>query len=399
MKELRSILAAYEKLKSEKDGELIPLAALATVIHVSGSAYRRPGAKMLINHDGTAIGSVSGGCLERDVVENATRLLADQTKASLLLHYDTSHDDDAVFGLGTGCTGSVLVYLEKICAEDSFNTLGLLANCMQAGACSSLIASVVKSADERLTGSKLFVQTSADYINLSCSENIEERLKDKLADLILPYLGNQKTALLNCEGLELFIEPVQPLPQLYIFGAGHDSVPLADLACAVGMRVTVLDHRKTSADPLRFPGVDAVLHYRPEDLSSWPELNSRSNCVVMAHNYSVDKEVLYTLISSDAAYIGVLGPKKRTDKMLAQFIDEGHKLSTEQLSKIYAPVGLDLGAETPEEIALAILSEIKAVAAKRDAGFLRDRKQAIHNETEAHWSKSESAESIQGSCS
>lgn len=418
MKELRTILAAYTKFKEQRPGSAgvppapkkaepspsvqeqrpgsagVPPApseiALATVIHVSGSAYRRPGAKMLITSDGNSIGSVSGGCLERDVIEITLRLFSDQSAQCRLLEYNTNHDDDAIFGVGTGCTGSVVVFVEKLRENDPLNPLELLSRSLYAEKLNSIIATIVRSNEVNLIGRKVFIQQD----RVLASDNICEQLLAKLCDQIQ---SQSQPGLLTQSDLDVYVEPLHSLPQLYIFGAGHDAVPLADLACSVGLQVTVLDHRKSFADPKRFPQECKVLHYRPEDRSTYPKLNN-DFCIVMAHNFTVDQQALRHLISTDASYIGVLGPKKRTEKMLSHFTADGIVLSDEQKSRIYAPIGLDLGAETPDEIALSILAEIKAVSSRRNAGFLRDRNQPIHNPSDATWSKSKDCESLVSSC-
>ena len=442
MKELRNILAAYTKFKAQRPGSAAFQAAsndpkpsvqepspgsarvasptrtrsartgphyeascgspassseiaLATVIHVSGSAYRRPGAKMLITSDGNSTGSVSGGCLERDVIENTLRLFSDESANCLLLEYDTNHDDDAIFGVGTGCTGSVVVFIEKLRENDPLNPLELISRSIYAEKLDTIIATIVRSHDSKLLASKVLVQQDlVQQDRVLASGNISEQLKVELCGQIR---AQSQPGLLTYKEFDVYVEPLHSLPQLYIFGAGHDAVPLADLACSVGLQVTVLDHRKSFADPKRFPQECKVLHYRPEDQSTYPEINN-DFCIVMAHNFSVDQQALRQLISTDATYIGVLGPKKRTDKMLSQFTADGLVLSDEQKSKIYAPIGLDLGAETPDEIALSILAEIKAVSSQRNAGFLRDRDQPIHNPSEVTWSKSSASESLVSSC-
>lgn len=294
MKELLSIIEMHRKAKV--DGKQM---ALATVVQVEGSAYRRPGACMLIVEDGATAGSVSGGCLERDVVEQSLRLIeSNETERSI--QYNTSHDDDALFGSGTGCTGTVVIRIERIDQADNL-------------------------------------------------EVISERLKDRM--------------------------------HLVIFGGGHDAPALAQLADHMGLRVTVLDHRAGFAIKSRFPHSANVVNYKPEDLSTWPQLDERSYCVVMAHNLTVDKQVLSHLLDLPHAYVGVLGPKKRTENMLQRIRESGKNVSDLQLKNLHAPVGLDIGAETPDQIALAILAEIQAVSTGRAAGFLRDRTQPIHEES------------------
>ncbi|MBX9723231.1 MAG: XdhC/CoxI family protein [Candidatus Obscuribacterales bacterium] len=304
IKELRAIINAYNEAQSRAE-----LSALATVDSVTGSAYRRPGARMLVTANGETFGSVSGGCLERDVIEQCLKLI-DASNNSIaaapqILEYDTSHDDDIVLGSGTGCPGMIRISIELIEANSK----------------------------------------------PECISKVEH---------------------------EIALAPI-----LFVFGAGHDAPALAELAQSVGMQVSVFDHRKAFADESRFPKGTTVTHYRPEDLESWPIVSDHSCCVVMAHNFLVDKQVLSVLLESNCQYLGAMGPKRRTERILNELKQEGKTFDKSAMQKLHAPIGLDIGAESPDQIALSILAEIQAVANNRQAGFLRNRTQAIHDSTQA----------------
>lgn len=296
MKELRDIRDEY--VRCLQSGQKV---ALATVQQVTGSAYRRPGTHMLVREDGFSVGSVSGGCLERQVIEECLSLLnPDNDVVSKMLHFDTNHDDDTVFGWASGCPGTVTIRIEN--------------------------------------------------------------------------LGKSKRA---------FLQELPKSIQLIIFGGGYDSCALVELAKAVGFDVTICEHRRAFADASRFPLADKVIHYRPEATSTYPEL-TESFCIVMSHNYLVDQKVLSFLLHSNSRYVGVLGPKKRTQRMLQQLKNEGVDTSPAALEKLYAPIGLDIGAESPDQIALSILAEIQTVLAGRKGGFLRDRDLPIHDPLPLH---------------
>jgi xanthine/CO dehydrogenase XdhC/CoxF family maturation factor len=171
-----------------------------------------------------------------------------------------------------------------------------------------------------------------------------------------------------------------PVP-LCIFGAGPDAVPLVRFAKQLGWNVTVVDRRPAFARPDRFPGADAVVLCEPQELSQQISLQKETVAVVMTHHFETDAKYLKELLQSPVSYIGILGPKSKSEMLLHTVQEEGLNPTREQLSRIFGPVGLDLGAETPEEIALAIVAEIQAVKTSHPSGFLRDRSQPIHRQT------------------
>lgn len=344
--------------------------ALATVIEVSGSTYRRPGAKMLMTACGYRIGSISGGCLEEDVFEQAQRVMASGKPA--VVQYDTTSPDDIIWGLGLGCNGKVRVFIELL-SDEQLNPISFIAECWrqrQVG----VIATVVNSDIE--IGNYLMLQQGGKV-----TSNIKFIASSVLNDAQVVF--NKGKSLLKLYQLpkgkaEIFIEFIQPPVPLVIFGAGHDAPPVVELAKALGWQVTVVDSRPDYAKKERFPGADAIIVTRPEQISETVSLDSPTVAVVMTHNYLHDQEILRTLIPSKACYIGVLGPKSRTEQLLQELQLEGINLSSEQLQRLYSPVGLDLGADTPEAIALAIIAEIQAIINQRGGGFLKHRTQPIH---------------------
>lgn len=178
------------------------------------------------------------------------------------------------------------------------------------------------------------------------------------------------------ETAEFFIERINPPLNLLLFGAGYDALPLVDLAKILGWRVTAIDHRAAFANPERLPAADKIIVKGAEDLPNQLFEDENSVAVIMTHNYDRDREILRLLLHSECLYIGALGPKKRTEKLLAEI---GGNFSESQMEKLHAPVGLDIGADSPEAIALSIVAEIQAVLHKRAGGFLRERKGSIYN--------------------
>lgn len=369
MKELQEIL--------KKIAEFVPdeKAILATVVDIKGSSYRRAGARMLIDEHGNSIGTVSGGCLEADVLEHAKKVL--KTCEPAIITYNTIANEDSVFGLGMGCKGIIRILLEPATNNSLLDFLNTCFNERKRGAVATLIAK-----DESFslpTGAKIFV-LAKDKIEMSFNEIEVERnsiLQDVIADTARAIEDNRSYSKLyeTSKGeVEFFIEVINPPVSLLIFGAGSDALPLAGFAKDLGWRVSVIDHRAAWTTRERFPNVDEIIVSRPSDLNEILFRDENSVAVIMTHNSERDAEILPRLLKSSCKYIGVLGPKKRTEKML-EGINE--PIDEEQLKRLYAPVGLDIGADTPEEIALAIIAEIRSALAGRSGGFLRD-KQRIH---------------------
>jgi xanthine/CO dehydrogenase XdhC/CoxF family maturation factor len=178
--------------------------------------------------------------------------------------------------------------------------------------------------------------------------------------------------------IEVLLEVIQPVP-LLIFGAGYDAIPVARFAKALGWHVTVVDGRPAYAREDQFPDVDSVVLCPPESIRQHLRLNPRTVAIIMTHHYASDLELLRTLLPSPVRYIGILGPKRRTERLLQALQSEGLPITETDLQRVYSPVGLDVGAETPEEIALSILSEIQAVINRRSGDPLRNRKGGIHS--------------------
>ncbi|HWD17962.1 MAG TPA: XdhC family protein [Verrucomicrobiae bacterium] len=357
MKELADILAAW---RARPDA----VAALATVAQTEGSSYRRPGARMLILKSGETIGSISGGCLERDVADKAEGVRA--SGAPLLLTYDTGTEEDIVFGAGLGCKGVVRILLEPVRAElmrflnNIFDNraAGVVATIFRAEGGTARVGDRLTLADSGEMATSLAPGATQDWLACEAREALRR--------------GRTKEARLEGGGatVEALVEAIQGPQPLVIFGAGYDAVPLTRMARELGCHVTVVDARPAYADAERFPAADAVIVARPEQLQEKITLTERTAVVVMSHHYLTDAAVFQALAPQKLRYLGLMGPRKRAEKMAAE-----HSLS---LDGVHNPIGLDIGAETPEQIALAILAEIQAAAAGRPGGSLRERPGPIH---------------------
>lgn len=372
MKELQEIL---HKISQFAPGEK---AILATVVDLKGSGYRRPGARMLIDENGFGIGTISGGCLEADVLERARKIL--QTGIAEVFTYDTTADESSVFNLNMGCRGVIRILLEPVNDE-------------------SRLLDALKFAEERRVRQVTATLVSADSSNAAniggrafysrAEEFYFDNLPNFLADL--PELKNDCIAAYNEEAVsrlrayetergsfEFAFELVEPTVSLVIFGAGSDAMPLAEIAAQIGWQVTIVDHRPAFLTRERFPAAKNLIlnrseHYSPEIIAD------RQTAAVMTHNYERDREILSNLLESETFYIGALGPRQRTKNLLRELKERGECVCRERLEKLFAPVGLDIGADTPETIAVSIAAEIQSVLKNRAGGFLRERKGSIYN--------------------
>jgi xanthine/CO dehydrogenase XdhC/CoxF family maturation factor len=340
--------------------------ALATVVGVSGSTYRLPGAKQLLRADGTSVGTVSGGCLDADLVRIVGEVI--ESQSARFVSYDLSADDDDVWGFGLGCNGVTEVLVEPAATAAPF-----IIELAAAGDEARGLAAVTVVSGPTI-GARLLVREGGENSG-GLSADLEGAAVE--AALAALHAGRHVNVALTDE-VHAFVEVQVPAPQLLICGAGHDAIPLARYGADLGWRVTVLDDRRAYLTHDRFPQAAALQVGRPEDLHDLVTLDGRSDAVVMTHNYQRDVEYLRRLINSPARYIGMLGPRARTDRIIEELKHDGVQIPAKALRRLYAPAGLDLGAEGPDQIAGAIVAEIQAVTRGRRGGPLRDRKGGIH---------------------
>ena len=347
---------------------------MATVVDVRGSSYRLPGARMLIDENGNSLGTISGGCLEADVLERARKVL--QTGTPQVITYDTRDNENSLFGLQMGCNGIIRVLLET--GRDN-HLIEFVKSCFaerRSGVIATLIAAPENSASP--LGTRYFY----DNENLAEIDSSEPEFSDELKSAAREVLESKRSCCAIFQTpdgeVEFFVELIAPPISLFVFGAGFDARPVADFAKDLGWRVSVIDHRSAFATGERFPNANEVIILPSENLQGNLVLDENSAAVVMTHNYNRDREILSFLLASKACYVGALGPKRRTEKLLEELNVEGTNFSAEQLEKLFAPVGLDIGANTPEAIALSIIAEIQSVLNHREGGFLRRRKSSIY---------------------
>jgi xanthine/CO dehydrogenase XdhC/CoxF family maturation factor len=377
MNELQAILNAYESLK--QSGQT---GALATIVKVRGSTYRRPGARMLIQEDRTTIGTVSGGCLEADVAEKSKAVVGSGKAVTVV--YDMTAEGDAVWGLNQGCNGVVHLLVEPVGRHGGLDQLEFIQTCLRERA-AGIVATVFRVDGELnvSVGSRVLMPENGAIQETVRNPALTAALVEHCREALVSGQSMVKEYRFTEGVAEAFIEIIHPPTPLFLFGAGYDAIPLARFAKELGWEVNVIDHRPALASRERFPMADPLFSVRPEEVSTTIPLDVRSVAVIMTHHFSYDLELLKTLLPSPARYVGLLGPSMRTERLLNQLRKSGYVPSDQQLARFHTPIGIDIGAETPEEIALAILAEIQAVLRHRSAGFLKNSAGPIHNSPHA----------------
>ena len=327
MSELSDVLDAIDALAAQ--GE--PM-ALATIVATTGSTYRRAGARLLIPAAGDPIGNISGGCLEGDVARIGREVIASGVPRTVA--FDLTADDDAVWGYGLGCNGSIELFVEP--AAGAIQAAAALRS--GGGGCLVTVLSGPQAGTHRL---------EAD--------------------------GAAAPRVLEVDDARVFYEPLLPPLRLIVCGAGHDAIPLVRQAAELGWQVVVADVRRNLLTHDRFPGARAFSAADPAAAADELGPDGRTAAVLMSHNYLRDIAYLRAFLDAPLAYLGVLGPRGRTEQMLAEIAAPAGCIN-----RLHAPAGLDIGADGPEEVARSIIAEILAVIRGRGGGSLRDRRAPIH---------------------
>ncbi|MCR9253637.1 MAG: XdhC family protein [bacterium] len=370
MSELKKIISAFESIDFDEKK-----AALATVIKVEGSSYRSPGARMHITDNGRWVGSISGGCLEGDALRKSRKVMLDGIPE--VVTYDTMDDDNNRLGVGLGCNGIIHVLLEPVSIENigPFSYLNLINGQDDISA----MATVFKGNSLVNTGERILINNSGEVLK----KDEYSLLEDLVVNDLISAIGKRRSRTIQVSTdigqIEVFLEVFEPPIDLLVFGGGFDAQPVSGLANQMGWSVTIIDECAAHLFPINFPTANIKACDRSE-VSKNVNIKPYSAAVLMSHNLNYDYEVLTQLIDSNISYIGILGPAKRTDKLMARLEKEG--FDTKKLvqnNRLHSPIGLDIGADTPEEIALSIISEIKARFAGRSGGFLKYRSGPIHN--------------------
>jgi xanthine/CO dehydrogenase XdhC/CoxF family maturation factor len=368
MSELTDVLQAVESLSAR--GEKL---ALATIVAVRGSTYRRPGARLLVPEEGDLVGNISGGCLENDVADVAKIVMHEGI--ARIVSFDLTADDDAVWGWGLGCNGAFELFVEP--ADKAAEVAGALRMALDEERPICMVTVLDSSLPGVEQGDRMLVRPGGD---------VERPLPDEAISFAalkaaLEQLARERSEIRTLTGtsgeVRAFVEVLEPPLRLVVCGAGHDAVPLVRQASSLGWNAIVADDRPEFLSPERFPDAAGfVLVERPDKVGEVAPIDERTHVVVMTHNFLRDKDYVRSLLTTPARFIGMLGPAVRTERLLTELRDEGVAIADRD--RIRGPAGLDLGAEGPEEIAAAICAEIVAFKRGREGGFLKDRRGPIH---------------------
>jgi xanthine/CO dehydrogenase XdhC/CoxF family maturation factor len=373
MKELARILDAWAEWKRDGDGSAI----LATVVRVEGSAYRRAGARMLLLPGRGGIGVISGGCLERSLGESAWHLT--HARPAVHVQYDTLQDADAFFGFGAGCRGVIHVLLERLDAPGRARQMEFFEACRRQrrpGSMATLLGG--KGVSETEIGNRLMVFPDGAVASTIANATLHRQFLECTRACSMDAQARTVSLAAGSGAVEVFCESIRPPVRLLVFGAGPDAPPLVRLAKELGWDVNVIDTRPTFLSRERFPLADELILITPSAvLQAVPE-EPGTAAIVMSHDFLQDLAVLEALVGRSLDYLGVLGPRSRTERLLRELSFDAQKRAGAVLRRLHAPVGLDIGAETPEEIALAVVAEIQATLRARAGGKLRDQAGPIH---------------------
>ena len=367
MNDLNSIIAAVQS-----NPKLADSAALATLVKVTGSFYRHPGARMLITGKGVTVGTVSGGCLEHDLIEKAEKVI--ELGEPKLLHYDTAHPETGIGRALKGCGGDVVVLVQPISKE----RLNALAACLIVSAAKNLnfvLATVIKAGGK--SGANVGDQLAVcggkiEFTDINSKSLTDAIMRDAGA---IAKSGRSLTKRYTQDNLDLevFIERFQTPTSVLIIGAGDIASHITAIARELGWSTTVVDHRPGLATKKRFPHSECLTLDEPSHLCRQVKLERINAAVILTHICQADLEYMRQLMPSSLEYIGLLGSHGRVEGLCGQLGALPTSPDRQSPGRIYGPVGLDLGAENPPAIALSIVAEIQSVLAGRTGQSLKER--------------------------
>ncbi len=365
MKEIKSILQLYNSLKNS--GEKC---AIAQVVRVEESSYRREGARMLVFESGVFEGGISGGCLEGDALKRSQIAILKQEPS--IVTYDTSKENE--IGVGLGCNGVIDVLISPI--SEGSKILEMLQKCLSHRG--EHIIATVTALNADIHNIPLGRSFYYDQSTASLTDCEHGGLRAFLDEMIKDVLENKKSKTYHFiedqVKASVFIELIPPQFHLAIYGDNYDVYPMLAMAKLMDWDISLVGN----VQKLKKEKLQSVRDIYLKDGDARPEIDGRTAIILMAHDYKTDYTNLQHLIKSDAQYIASLGPRKRFDKMIEEFKSNGVEFTEAELQRIYAPCGLEIGANTPEEIAMSLFSEILSVFSGNEGGMLRNKVGPIH---------------------
>lgn len=362
----RSILDAAARLRRNREPHLV-----ATVVRVRGSAYRKPGTRMLMTQFRWISGSVTGGSLEGDIASKAWWRTRDGEP--VLVRYDSrapeNADDDVRSAFGLGCDGVVEILLERAAQPGRIDPLEVAERCIRQQKRGAVVTVIRSEVPGIKTGMRVAVIDRGEAAGDSFDASLRAGMIADARAAIATGESCNRTYRSDMGNVDVFVEAILPPPRLFVFGSGHDVVPVVQLAKTVGWDVCVCPSDQRVSVRQRFTHADEVLVGSLDELATRIDHCDRAVAVIMNHHYETDRAYLGMLVGTHCRYIGVLGPRARTTRMLAEL---GLGLAGDV--RIHGPVGAEVGAETPQEIALGIVAEVQARLAHAPGKSVRDRR-------------------------
>jgi len=337
------------------------LSVLATIIKQEGSAPRGVGTKCLILEDGQIIGTVGGGQIEATVAEESRKVFT--TQSPIRFHFNME-------GVGADapemiCGGDVELFLEPVISEN-MNQLDLFKRVLEVGrrGGSGILATIVNPEHWLPTQiPKAFIESNGQKSGtLSETEEIENQLRQRMDQIL-----NQRQPVIltyrdeDGKNIELFVEPVLSDPRLYVFGAGHVSLELVSMANRVDFKVVVIDDREEYADPKKFPDAADVFQLPFESVIHSLSVDESSYLVIVTRGHKHDRTILEQALKTPAKYIGMIGSRRKIKMIYDKLLEQG--FTRQDLERVHSPIGLDIGAESPQEIAVSIVAELIKIRA------------------------------------
>lgn len=345
---------------------------LATIIETMGSTYQKAGARMLIAESGEFTGLLGGGCFESDLNEHAAAVLA--SGKPKVVFYDMRSPEDAIWGLGLGCNGAVRVLLQAVTKNNQHTPFDLVQEGIENEQSGVLITYCESDHDQFKAGESVFLNSSTNNTlqkKPACDEIFYQSAQDVL-EKDTPLLAEH---IIDGKKVTVFYDLLKPPFKLLIIGAGPDAVSVTTFAKLLGWQITVVDHREEFIKSERFPSVDYLINLTPSALNEKLQLDQFDALILMTHSIDYDERYLKMITNCNIPYIGLLGPAKRRDRLLETLKEESINIQ----DRVYGPTGLDIGARSPEEIALSVIAEIQAVTSKRDGGLLSQKNAPINS--------------------
>lgn len=364
MKGLGEIAAALRTLAEPS--------ALATLVRTKGSSYRKPGARMVFRPGGPQTGGISAGCMETDVKERVAAVI--ESRLPSIVSFDLGSDLDLIWGTGMGCAGRADVLLERV---EPGAAPPWMEHCerMLLARKSGLLATVfaVRGPAPAAPGDRFVIEEGRSLQPIPPA--LEAALRGARD---LPRGAEARTVRVEDGELDVLLEPIEPPIALWVYGAGEHAMPIFRLAKELGWFLGLADHRPALATARRFPQADRIVVGHPPESLEGILFDARTAALVVSHVYEPDKAALAALLSAPLGYLGLQGNRKRSERLMREIAEERGPIPEAGRAVLHYPAGLDIGAESPEIIALSMVSEVQAVLSGRRGAPLRDRKESIH---------------------